>query len=366
MTDKQILDIFYSQIVKEAQNGKIDCYFTLNIAFDLIINNQKISKCENIPYEGIIIPNLKISNQELFDKLLIQYVKKAIENYSAKDFSFLEDLDLEKLENKEELKKIYLIKYIISTLLANASYTDFNNPIKFLEERINMFDHKIVNDNNEIELGYISSIKARLFFQEEVSSIKSETPYRINSYLLFDDGYKLILPEIYAGNTGTKYILYGIQKTFKNSNLDEREYLKQIRKGFVSKINGAPEHYFIATMLFLSLCSDKEIEVVPFLVERWNAKKIAINNITKNNSTISLEQKEEEQELIQNNITNILIRYFTKLEDASNGINFTSIPFETDDRLCIHIANDFQSKSIAFNEIYELTQNLKNRHLHNI
>lgn len=131
----------------------------------------------------------------------------------------------------------------------------------------------------------------------------------------------------------------------------------------MSKINGAPEHYFLAVMLFLSLCSDKKIEVVSFLVERWNAKKVTMYNKIKNNRDYSLLELEAEQIRIQNNITDILIRYFTKLEDASKGIDFTVIPFELSNNLNIKINSDFESKSPAFNELFKLVSDYKYKKL---
>ena len=359
MIDNKILDIFYSKIILEAQNGKIDCFFTINLAFNLTIDNQEISKCNNLNYDGILVPTLKITNKQLFDSLLIKYVKKAQEFYKSSEFDFLDDINIPNIENIYKIKKEYQIKYIICTLFANASFNDFNLPIEFLQDRIAMFDHKLINNNNgEICLGYINSINAEIYISEEVSPIKSETPYRIKSYLKFDDGYILNLPEIYAGSSGNKYHLYGIQKSNKNYDNEDKIYLKKIRKGFIAKLNGAPEHYFLAVMLFLSLCEDKNIEVIPFLVERWNAKKISsYKKVEKNlNSLLNLEK---EQDKIQNNMTNILIRYFTKIREVSNGIEFTSIPFETDSNLFINIGPQFESRCIAFNELFNLVKNFK-------
>lgn len=362
MNDSQILEIFYNRIVPEAQHGKINFYFTANIAFNLVINNEIVSKCDELPYEGLLIPTLKISDKQAFDNLLIEYVKKAIEFYNPSDFSFLNNLNDKDIETVET-KTSYLIKYIISTLFANASLNDFENPIKFLESRISMFENRVLNANGEVDLGYIDSIGARMYIEEEKSPIKSETPYRIKGYLQFDDDYKLLLPEIYVGNNGKKYQLYGIQKTTENSEIDERPYLKQIRKGFIAKINGAPEHYFLTVMLLLSLCNDKEIELIPFLIERWDAKRIAMYNKAKRLPNFSLYDIEEEQDKIQNNITNIFIRYITKLEDVSNGIDFTAIPYESDTNLCIRVSDTFQSRSIAFNELFKLAKEYKNNEL---
>lgn len=357
MSDTQILDIFYTKIVPEAQKGKIDCYFMVNLVFNLVIDNQEISKCDELPYEGILIPTLKITNKNLFDSLLIEYVKRARTFYNSSDFDFLEDLNTSEIKNIDNVKEEYLIKYIISTLFANASISNFEYPVEFLHSRIAMFDNKIINYDEELYLGHIDSIGASIYVKEEVSPIKSETPYRIKSYLQFDDGYKLLLPEIYAGNSRAKYQLYGIQKTSESNGLEERSYLKQIRKGFIAKVNGAPEHYFLVVMLFLSLCSDKEIEVVPFLIERWNAKRIAMYNKAKRYLNISL--SDIEQDNIQNNITNIFIRYFTKLEDVTTGMRFGTEPFELDSNLHVYIDEDFESRCIAFNELFNLVNEYK-------
>ncbi len=345
MEDK-ILDIFYNKFIEEIKSGKIDCYFTLNIVFNVIIDNKLISKANELSYDGILVPTLKITNKKVFDKLLVEYVSIAKTFYN-KDFNFLDDLE------DETLKEEYLIKYIIGTLFANASFSDFDNPINFLNTRINFFKNKILE--NEIDF-YINSINARLYVNEVISPITCETPYRLESYLIFDDGYKLKLPNLYVGNDGTNYLLYAIQKIKNNNELEESIYLKQIRNGLVAKIKGAPEHYFIAVMLMISLCSDKDIVIVPFLIERWNAKRIAMYK--KSLSNENLLDMELNQEKIQNNLTDILIRYFTKLESVSEGIEFSSIN-EVDSNLYIKIKENFNSKSVAFNEIFNAVKENK-------
>lgn len=354
MLDSQILDIFYNQIIKEAQTGRVDCFFKMNIVFNLIIDNNIITSCENLKQEGILIPTLKVTNKQLFDSLLIEYVKKAIETYDANNFNFLEDLQYMNLEGDiNSLKSQYLVKYVICSLFANLSYYDFENPIEFLKSRIYMLDNTILNGDTLIDLGYLESIDARLYIIEENSPIKSETPYRLRGYLEYEDGYQLLLPEVYVGKTQDKYQVYGIQKTTKHSDVPETNYIKQIRKGFVSKINGAPEHYFLMAMVLLSLCQDKPIEIIPFLVERWNAKKIALNN----KKDMSEEEKIEYQYNLQNNITNVFIRYFTKLAAVSEGLEIDSVPFE----FYININDNFVSKAPVFNELYNKSKEYKQK-----
>lgn len=363
MTDTKILETFYNKIVPEARMGQVDCYFMIHIPFHLMIDNKMVSECIKLPYDDILVPTLKVTNQPLFDRLLVEYVKKALTIYSPDNFAFLDDLNRTQIENLDKVKEEYLIKYIISTLFANASFSDFEYPVAFLQSRIAMFDHKILSDEGQIDLGYIESIRARIYVTEEVSPIKAETPFRLTSYLEFDDGYKLSLPEIYAGNNGKKYILYGIQKTTKSDELEERPYLKQIRKGLIAKINGAPEHYFLAVMLFLSLCHDQEIEVVPYLIERWNAKKIAMFEKNRKHPDVSFSILEKEQDIIQNNITNVFIRYFTKLEDVTNGMNIMSVPFEIDEYLHLVMQEHIESRSVAFNELFQLVNEYKKKNI---
>ena len=65
----QILDIFYNKIVKEAQTGRVDCFFMMNLIFNLNIENTLVSKCDDIEYDGVLIPTLKITNKELTNNL---------------------------------------------------------------------------------------------------------------------------------------------------------------------------------------------------------------------------------------------------------------------------------------------------------
>jgi hypothetical protein len=329
----------------------------MNLVFELMVNNKYISRVTINEYPEIVVPTLKISNKELFDKLLVKYVILALDFYSQSNFAFLEDAEHEEREN-------YLIKYIICTLFANASYDDFYNPIYFLNSRINMFESKTIE--GDVNLGTINSIGADIHIYEEESPIKSETPYRIRSYLEYPDGYKLDLPEIYMGYDGEKYILYAIQKTSTSTNYNlDKPYIKQIRKGFVSKINGAPEHYFLAVMLFLAIAKSDNIEVMTFLPERWNAKLIASYFKVERDSAFSLIDAIIKQEELFKNINETMMRYFTKLNEACPELEITSYPFDNEehDRLHIKIHDNFKSQCIAFNELNTLVDNYNSKSL---
>lgn len=349
MPSNLIIDLFYNEIVPEAQTGRVDAYFTMNLAFNLTINNKPITSSPNINCDDVIIPTLRINNKTIFDYLLVEYVYKAMKTYKEENFLFL--IDIEYIYPKEDVKTLkqkYLIKYIICTLFANASYIDFEDPIKFLRNRISMLDNRILPTNETINLGYFDSIGASIYIKEEISPIKAETPRRITGYVEYDDGYQLILPEIYMGKTDDKYLIYGIQKTTSKSNIDEKTYIKQIRKGLNSRLYAIPEHYFLAYIISLVLCNDKPIEIVPFLTERWNAKSIALSRDTKHTE----EEKEQYKESMQNKITNDFLRVYLKLMEVTPEINIISYPFEIDDHFHISMLEQPNSKANVMNEFY--------------
>lgn len=354
-----VIDLFYNEIVPEASQGRVDAFFIMNLVFNLTIDNKTITSTDDIGHEDVIIPTLKITNKELFDMLLVEYVNKVPETYDEKEFRFLDDVQYlmpqESKEKIEELKQKYLIKYIICTLLANASYTDFENPIRFLEIRISMLNNPILPLNKQIDFGYLERIGATLYVTEEHSPIKSETPYRITGYLEYDDGYKLLLPEIYAGQTEEKYYIYGIQKTSPKASIDESKYIKQVRKGLNSRLYGIPEHYFLTYILSLVLCNDKPIEIIPFLIERWNAKAIALSH----KKEYPKELKEQYLEATQNNITNAFIRAYLKLQEVTPEIETIAFPFTIDDHLHLSMLEEPHSKASAMNDLYSTYESYK-------
>ena len=73
MTDKEIINIFYNQIVPEAKQGRVDCYFMMNILFDLVINNNQITKSEK--KETCRRKKICGSNRDIFsDTKIFKYV----------------------------------------------------------------------------------------------------------------------------------------------------------------------------------------------------------------------------------------------------------------------------------------------------
>lgn len=343
--NEDIINVFYKEIVPEASKGRIDAWFRKNLLFSTTVEGKEITHINEEDYPELCVTSLNISNKKEFDRLLCEYVDMAI--------IFYNDGSLErKLEDapKKDYDR-YLYKYIISSLFANASDYDFLNPILFLKHRIEMFKNRIIEGKRQI---YLSTIGATLSFSEEKAPIEAETPYSITGELIFDDGYKLPLPNVYAGVSDNKMFIYGIlNKSGKNIDIN-KDYLKRIRKGFTSRINGAPEHYFISDMLSLSLSNGMETVIVLFLPQRWNAKRLYILN---NKQGEEREVEMNKQESIQTNLTNVLARYYSKLEDISDSLIYTYFPFEEDDKLHLRLDPNGISKCPVFNELVEYNKN---------
>ena len=56
MPSNLILDLFYNEIIIEAQVGRIDAFFMMNLIFEVSINNKQITKT-SVGYEDVIIRN---------------------------------------------------------------------------------------------------------------------------------------------------------------------------------------------------------------------------------------------------------------------------------------------------------------------
>ena len=76
-----VLDIFYNEIIEEAKNGRVDCYFMYNTIFNTQIPSLGIDLISDSNNNNLLIPTLKINDVETFNNLLIEYAKKSYEFY---------------------------------------------------------------------------------------------------------------------------------------------------------------------------------------------------------------------------------------------------------------------------------------------
>jgi len=339
-----ILEIFYNNIIPEAMNGRINCLSYYNIAFSTeIVDEGKIYSC-NIDDNGLLIPTLMIKDKSEFDRLLVDYVNLAMNFYD--DSNFDDEILNNKLYDKE--LRICKEKVILSLLFANATIEDFNNPIDFLKRRIEF----IYNDlSGSYDFGYMDMFKGDLSLDIDKDIINNETPYQMIIKVKSMNGEEFIFPKIKFGISDDTVYIYAIQNKINDDNsfckkinralykvgegyndideYEDNENLKDITASFLVSLNIA--------ISYLYNNGYNNIVVPSLLIERWNAKRIS--NLLK----IKFKKMDDdnanklinEQDYLQQNLTNKLIRTFLRLGCHYNNIDVLSFPFELDS--CLHI-----------------------------
>lgn len=145
-------------------------------------------------------------------------------------------------------------------------------------------------------------------------------------------------------------IFYKIGEGFENDYMEEN--LKDITASFLVSLN-------ICLSFFRNL-EYKNIIVPSILIERWNAKVNA--NINKSKSELDFKNYESDQLLIQNNLTNKLIRTFLRMKIHYNNINVVSYPGDVDNNLIIKINDEnIVCNNSLLNETNNLVNNIFNR-----
>jgi hypothetical protein len=327
------LELFYRESVPEAAVGKIKIANNVNYA---IVFNTKLLELKKVYRkeinEELMVPTLIIDNKRKFDKLLCEYVIKALKYYDDRNFF-----------NKKER-----IKEILAHLLANATYDDFNKPINFLKKRIAFLD----NANNYSEnIGYSDILGCDLNLEIRKDTINNETPEEFVIECRNKDE-KYLFPRVKFGIMDDTVYIYAIQNSREEKNNLTKQINRKLYKvgeGFTDSNN--EENYKDVTASFLvvlnmainyfnSIGYNKFI-IPSILIVRWNAKQIMNNNMN---------------EIIQYNITNKLIRTCLRLGVHDNNIDVMSLPYEVDSNLHLHINNMIDMK--CNNKLLEETGNM--------
>lgn len=368
-----ILDIFYNSIIKEAANGRINCLVYYNILFSTKICTGEEYVCQ-IENSDLLIPTLIIKDKDSFDALLIEYVNMALDFYDDKNYPE-EILDYKRYDKKDKICKE---KVILAMLFANATVEDFNNPCEFLQKRIDFIRNDI---SCRKDLGYLEIFKGDVSIEIREDIINNETPYQMIIRVINDSGDEYIFPRIKLGVSNDKLYIYAIQnnledinradsffkkvnrilyKTGEGFNLDEsenEEKLKDVTSSFLVSLNMCISYFN---------CKGYSSIVVPsFLIERWNAKSIAnlLKVKYKKLDDTSSNKLSLEQEYIQNNLTNKLIRTFLRLGCHNNNIEIISLPYEMDSNLHININNnEFCCNNLLLYQTYKLIENSDKKH----
>ena len=343
MSEKDIIRVFYEHIIKEATHGRIDSFRYFNLPFNTLIRNNgeevmyRVDTSSPFLDKDGVYPILEINNVELFNSLLIEYVHKALDFYDDSNF-YDEVLNGSEYDENRMISKE---KWIICSLIANMSYEDFANPYGYLESRISMFDNRTLDSEEEIDLGYVEMLKGRLYVREEKERIDYETPYvlkiKLHSDILNQDYY---LPDVRMGCCKGKSIFYCIQRELYNNN--DLEYVKfvnrqlhKVDQGLDVKDNTYENYgegnlkditpsFLISALIGCMLSKNKDIEVIPLLIERWYAKRIAtrVKAEKRINKDEFIQLEDEKQVLLQNNLTQKFIRLFRRLSYHIDGIDY--------------------------------------------
>ena len=371
-----ILEIFYNNIIPEAMNGRINCLSYYNIAFSTeIVDKGKIYSCK-IDDDGLLIPTLMIRDKNEFDRLLVEYVNLAMNFYD--DSNFDDEILNNNLYDKE--LRICKEKVILSLLFANATIEYFNNPIDFLKRRINF----IYNDlSGSYDFGYMDMFNGDLSLNIDKDIINNETPYQMIIKVKSMNGEDFVFPKIKFGISDDTVYIYAIQNKMNDDNsfckkinrvlykvgegyndtdlIENDENLKDITASFLVSLN--------IVISYLYNNGYKRMIVPSLLMERWNAKRISnlLKIKFKKMDDDSANKLINEQDYLQQNLTNKLIRTFLRLGCHYNNIDVLSFPFELDS--CLHIGiNDKEMlcNNTLLYKTYKLVEDsiCKNRDIH--
>lgn len=363
-----VLKIFYENIIKEAQTGRIDAWFYYNIIFStrILESNEFYEAKKN---DELFIPTLIIRNKELFDNLLVEYVEKALEFYDDDNF----DSEILNYKQYDEVNKICKEKVILTYIFANMTAEDFANVELYLKRKIDYLD----NDYTGIyDLGYSNNLKSNLKIYIEKDIINNETPYKLTLKALNNDDI-YIFPSVKFGISNNKLYIYAIQS---NKNNETSSFYKKINRllfkigtGFDPKIDNidiygegnlkdVTSSFLVSSNVALAFFDNlgiTDIIIPSILIERYNAKVSSIsyrldrNNIDKNKAN----ELYSDQIRIQNNITQKFIRTFLRLCHHYRNINVVSLPGDYDNNLYLKQTNDIDCNNDLLYDTNILTQN---------
>lgn len=271
-----VMNIFYNSIVKEAANGRVNCYFKFNVCFGTYIRDLDIFIPAKISNKNYLVPILIINDFDLFNNLLIQYVDMSLDFY--KDEFYFQEMD--KLDDGFFYKQ----KMVLCLLWSNATTNDFNSPEEYLRRRIDFMKNYM---EEKIDLGFSNILKANLECTIFKDRIYNETPNSIIFKAYLNDKV-YYFPVIRFGISNDTVYVYAMQKN--KSFVNEETFSKKINRQLY-KVNEAfdisdkhhpnimdvTSSFVVAGDLFVWLFNElgyEKFEIVVPLPVRWNSKNI--------------------------------------------------------------------------------------------
>ncbi len=310
-----VLNTFYDSIVKEAANGRIDCYFKFNVCFGTYIRDLDTFVPAKINNKNYLVPILIINDFDLFNNLLVQYVDMSLNYY--KDEPYFQEMD--------ELDDgfFYKQKMALCLLWSNATINDFNNPEEYLKKRINFMKNYM---EEKIDLGFSSILKANLECTIFKDRIYNETPNSIVFKAYLNDKV-YYFPVIRFGISGDTVYIYAMQKN--KAFASEETFSKKINRQLY-KVNEAVDisdkrhpnimdvtsSFVVAGDLFVWLFNElgyENFEIVAPLPVRWNSKNI--KNQRNGHACLTLKEKQDYE-----NATKKFFNTFRRISYHNNNL----------------------------------------------
>lgn len=367
-----ILDIFYNNIINEAANGRIYGWFYYNIIFSTYIREEN-KYYPAVSVDDTLVPMLTIKNKAEFDKLLVEYVTKALDFYDDSNFPS-EILDYKEYDDEDKVCKE---KVIIAYLFANATSDDFLEINKYLKRKIDFLN----NDLTGIYyLGKSNVLDCDLEIRIQRDKLCNETPYQLMlvAHKKLDDYH---FPSVKFGISEGKVYIYAIQNgNLKNSGSFSKKInrlLYKVGEGFNSDLDNSEiydsgnlkdvTHSFLVAanvaLAFFNLNGINEIVIPSILIERYNAKSTTIK-VKLDGNKINEEKANEmylEHMKLQENLTQKFLRTFLRLAHHYGNISIMSYPGELDNYLHLIQQDSINCNNTLLKDTNTLVHSLKNK-----
>lgn len=285
-----MLEKIFSEVVKEARNGKINLFEEF---YDDKIPYPLYLKFNLSHYDEPEMLNIHIKNSASFYKKLELYVRLACKHYGF-DYN---DIN---------------IKVVIARMFANVTSDDILDLELYLDKYISFFTLSpvLMNTSHYVndEVGYISSIINK-------QSIEQETPFCFKSKFELDDFY-YNLPRISFGIKDNVCYIYAVQNKDKNIIDDNnimycnlvKNNIRTINKS-INKYRNVTPSFVVAVANFISIMRKnginkfKVVAKLPLSIQ--NRTTVTRNKIESKRATLSIKELDNFKNMLeQNNIRN--------------------------------------------------------------
>lgn len=376
-TKQEIMQTFFKSIVgrPEVDIGNKTYYMPLNYK----TNNKEVIVNSDVP-----IINLRNNNLTFFGEALTEYVEAYFESekYWANPIKNCAN-------NKDKLN------HAIATIWLNATFTDYENPIQFIQRYTQFLKDKTFDDFSDGKT--LRKMQTLKNCNIEITKAEQEEFQETPDAILFtikviDKDGKTVekkLPRIAYGIADNTAYIYGIQGY---SQKDESPEIKKVNRSRyqVNNMSNVPQDYrnvyakqepyaYISLFTFLCMLKQKGITkvVMPaYLPLRYEGKEIGLSKkaqeletqLEENNSNVKekretlrqIEHETNEHQRVQYNITNKFLAYMTRMECDVEGIEVLETPDQNNCGLVVDISQmqADQQKSIIFYEISKKVESI--------